>query len=76
MNIGLRMEYEFGLKERYNRLIAGFNPTVVTPISALAQAAYASNPIPELAASSFSVVGGSLYTVTRMEPGRVFPRGS
>jgi hypothetical protein len=62
VNIGLRMEYEFGLKERYNRLIAGFNPTATTPITALAQAAYANNPIPELAASSFSVVGGSLYT--------------
>ena len=62
VNFGLRMEYEFGIKERYNRAIAGFDPTAVTPISALAQAAYAKNPIPELSASAFSVIGGSLYT--------------
>jgi hypothetical protein len=75
VNIGLRMEYEFGLKERYNRLIAGFAPTATTPITALAQAAYANNPIPELGASSFSVVGGSLYTGPGGAGAR-FPAGS
>ena len=46
LNLGLRMEYEFGIKERYNRLIAGFDPTASLPITALAQAAYAKNPVP------------------------------
>jgi len=62
LNLGMRIEYEFGLKERYNRFIAGFDPSATLPISAPAQSAYARNPVPELAASSFSVVGGSLYT--------------
>ena len=62
VNFGMRMEYEFGLKERYNRFIAGFDPTATLPITALAQAAYAKTPVPELAASAFSAVGGSLYT--------------
>ena len=62
VNFGLRMEYEFGLRERYNRFIAGFDPTASLPITALAQAAYAKSPVPELAASAFSAVGGSLYT--------------
>ncbi|MCU1261899.1 MAG: hypothetical protein JWO80_4784, partial [Bryobacterales bacterium] len=60
--LGLRMEYEFGIKERYNRLIAGFDPTASSAITTLAQAAYAKNPVPELSASAFSVLGGSLYT--------------
>ncbi len=74
LNFGLRMEYEFGIKERYNRLIAGFDPTAVSPITALAQAAYAKNPVPELAASAFSVLGGSLYTGASGTGGR-FPAG-
>jgi hypothetical protein len=59
---GLRFEYEFGLQERYNRMIAGFVPTAALPIASLAQAAYARAPIPELPASAFSVTGGSLYS--------------
>jgi hypothetical protein len=62
LNFGLRMEYEFGLRERYNRFIAGFDPTATLPITALAQAAYAKSPVPELAPSAFSVLGGSLFT--------------
>jgi Carboxypeptidase regulatory-like domain len=61
LNLGMRMEYEFGIKERYNRLIAGFDPAASLPITAIAQAAYAKNPIPELAATAFAVMGGSLY---------------
>ncbi len=62
VNIGLRMEYEFGLRERHNRFIAGFDPSASLPITALAQAAYAKSPVPELPVSAFSAVGGSLYT--------------
>jgi hypothetical protein len=61
VNFGFRIEYEMGIKERYNRVIDGFNPTASLPITALAEAAYAQNPIPELAASAFAVIGGSLY---------------
>jgi hypothetical protein len=61
LNFGLRMEWEGGATERYNRMIAGFDPNATLPISAAAEAAYARNPVPELAAANFKVVGGSLY---------------
>ena len=59
--LGLRMEYEWGRTERYNRAIGWFDPAAKLPITEAAQAAYARNPIPELAAGSFSVLGGSIY---------------
>ncbi|MFN0103245.1 MAG: carboxypeptidase regulatory-like domain-containing protein [Bryobacteraceae bacterium] len=59
--LGFRMEYEWGRTERYNRVIGWFDPAAKLPITDAAQAAYARSPIPELAASSFSVVGGSVY---------------
>jgi hypothetical protein len=74
VNLGMRMEYEFGLRERYNRFIAGFDPAASLPITALAQAAYAKSPIPELSASAFAVLGGSLYTGTGGVDAR-FPGG-
>jgi len=61
VNLGFRIEYELGIKERYNRALYGFDPTASLPITALAEAAYAANPIPELAASAFAVLGGTLY---------------
>ena len=62
INLGLRAEWERGITERYNRMIAGFDPNATLPISAAAEAAYAASPIPELAASAFKVQGGSLYS--------------
>ena len=61
LTAGLRMEYETGPTERYNRAIGGFDPTVQLPIAGAAQAAYAANPIPQLPASSFVVQGGDYY---------------
>jgi hypothetical protein len=61
LNLGLRMEHEFGTVERYDRMLAGFDPAAKLPITDLAQAAYQRNPVPELAPSAFTVVGGSLY---------------
>ncbi len=58
---GLRMEYETGPTERYNRAIGGFDPTAQLPIAAAAQAAYAANPLAQLPASSFIVQGGDYY---------------
>ena len=59
--LGLRMEYEWGRTERYDRVIGWFDPTAKLPITDAAQAAYARSPIPELPASQFSVLGGSVY---------------
>ncbi|MBI4876182.1 MAG: TonB-dependent receptor, partial [Acidobacteria bacterium] len=61
LNLGLRLEYELGRGERFDRVIGSFDPSAELPITAAAQAAYARSPIPELAASSFTVRGGSLY---------------
>jgi len=61
VTLGLRVEYERGATERYNRALSYFDPSLELPISAGAQAAYARNPIPELPASQFVVRGGSVY---------------
>ncbi len=61
LNLGLRYEVEGADTERYNRNIRGFDTNVSSPIEAAAKAAYAGNPIPEIAASSFSVKGGLLF---------------
>jgi hypothetical protein len=58
---GLRFEYEWGRKERYDRVIGWFDPTAKTPITDAAQAAYARAPVAELPAASFQVLGGSVY---------------
>src|SRR5206468_9592851 len=44
-----------------NRWITGFDPNARLAITDLAQAAYARNPIPQVAASDFRVLGGSVY---------------
>ncbi|MBI4906132.1 MAG: TonB-dependent receptor [Acidobacteria bacterium] len=61
LNLGLRMEYERGATERYNRMIGGFDPTLTLPITSAAQAAYGASPLRELAASEFKVLGGTVF---------------
>ena len=61
LNFGLRVEYELGPTERYNRMLLGFDPTAKLPITDAAQAAYGRAVIPELSAADFKVAGGSLY---------------
>lgn len=58
LNLGLRIEHETPVTERYNRAIAGFDSTSTNPISAAATANYAANPMPGLAVSDFKVLGG------------------
>lgn len=62
VNLGLRLEVEGGAQERFNRgLGGGFYPNDTLPISAAAKEAYGRNPIPELPASQFQVLGGVRY---------------
>jgi hypothetical protein len=61
VTLGLRMEYEQGPTERYNRAQTYFDPNLELPIAAAARAAYARNPLPELPVSQFNVRGGSVY---------------
>lgn len=73
LTLGGRLEYERGQTERYNRLVGQFDPTAVLPISAAAQAAYASNPIPEISPANFKVLGGSTYLGVNGAPREAWP---
>ena len=73
VNLGLRWDAERPPVERFDRMTSNFDPTVVNPVSASAQAAYAqilaTNPtnvgVQQLAqlvpASSFRVLGAQLF---------------
>ena len=72
LNLGLRYEYEGAPTEKFNRNVRGFDPDAALDVTAAAQAAYAANPLPELAASAFRVRGGLLFA-TDENPGTVNP---
>lgn len=62
LNFGLRYERESGITERFNRGLSGeFLADAKLPFSDIAQSVYARNPIPELPASQFRVLGGTSY---------------
>ena len=61
LNVGLRFEYETGVREKNDQLMLGFDPNADVAIAQLAEAAYARNPIPELPVSAFDVHGGTTY---------------
>jgi hypothetical protein len=83
LNLGLRYELEGGFRERFNRGLTGFDLEATLPISAAAQAAYATLTVPPTAlfplppASQFIVKGGTLFlgkdgapdTVNKSQPG-------
>jgi len=58
LNLGLRYEYEAGTTDSENRNVRGFDPTATISIEPAVRAAYAANPIPQIAPSAFSVRGG------------------
>ncbi|MBI3684435.1 MAG: TonB-dependent receptor [Acidobacteria bacterium] len=62
LNLGLRVEHESPITERFNRSVAGFAFDKPNPIEARAQANYARNPIPELPASQFRSLGGLTFS--------------
>ncbi|MGP8247792.1 MAG: TonB-dependent receptor [Bryobacteraceae bacterium] len=49
LNVGIRFSHEGPITERYDRANSGFDPNATSPIAAAAQAAYAANPVPQLA---------------------------
>jgi hypothetical protein len=61
INLGLRYEYETGIRELDDRNIVGFDPNAVLAITSLAEAAYAANPIPQRPANTFVVRGGTVF---------------
>ncbi|MBC7928074.1 MAG: carboxypeptidase regulatory-like domain-containing protein [Bryobacteraceae bacterium] len=64
MNLGLRVEYESPVTERFDRSVTQFDPTTPNPVAGAAIANYGRNPIPELPVSSFRVLGGPLFANT------------
>src|SRR5712692_9749479 len=65
LTLGLRVEWEGGVTERFNRELGGFDPNARLPISDAAETAYAARPLAERPASQFVVRGGSLYLGTQ-----------
>ena len=61
INLGLRFEHETPTTERYNQSVNGFNSTALNPVSALAAAAYANNPIPQISPGQFQALGGLTF---------------
>src|SRR5262245_18524342 len=61
LNLGLRWEVTLPATERYNRSVFGFDRETPNPIQAQAQSNYARNPIPELPAQNFKVLGGLVF---------------
>ena len=58
VNLGLRYEYEGATRDSENRNVRGFDPAAAISIESAVKAAYAAAPIPQIAASAFSVRGG------------------
>ena len=48
INLGLRYEWENGIKEREGRYLVGFDPGAVLAITSAAEAAYAASTVPAL----------------------------
>jgi hypothetical protein len=63
LNLGLRFEFEQGMREKNDRMLIGFDPNFTPAIADAAVAAYAKNPVPELSVSGFrdNVRGGGIY---------------
>lgn len=68
LNLGLRWEREGPTTERYNRSNRGFDFQAVNPAEAAARAAYARNPIPEIAPEDFRLRGGLLFAGVNGRP--------
>jgi hypothetical protein len=58
LNLGLRLEHETPITERFNRSATRFFGTTSNPIEEQARANYASRQIPELPLDQFRVLGG------------------
>jgi Carboxypeptidase regulatory-like domain len=65
LNLGVRYDIILGATERYNHSALGFDPSIVSPIAAAAQTAYALNPIPELPVADFNALGGLMFATDK-----------
>jgi len=75
LTLGLRYETTFPTTERYSRGVGGFDFSAVNPVAAVAQAAYAAHPIPQLPVSNFNVLGGLTFLGTGGRPDSLWNPG-
>lgn len=61
INLGIRFDHDTPYTEKFGRVVNGFDTTSQNPVAAAAEAAYAANPIPQLPASQFQVLGGLTF---------------
>ncbi len=73
ISVGLRVEHETPIVERYNHIVNGFNPTAANSVAQAAAAAYAKNPIPQLPASAFNALGGLTFASSSDRSGYSLP---
>jgi hypothetical protein len=73
INVGVRFEHEMPIAERYNRIVAGFNPTSVNSVAQAAAAAYALKPFTQLPVSAFSALGGLFFASSSDRSGYSLP---
>lgn len=68
VDLGLRWEAEAPTTERFNRAIRGYDFVTPSPIAAQVEANYAKNPIPQIAAQDFKVIGGLTFAGVNGQP--------
>ncbi len=68
LNVGLRLEHESPVTERFNRSATWFLADQANPIASRAIANYARSPIPELAPANFRVNGGLAFAGVNGNP--------
>ena len=73
INVGVRFEHETPIVERYNRIVAGFNPAAVNSVAQAAAAAYALKPFTQLPVSAFSALGGLFFASSSDRSGYSLP---
>jgi hypothetical protein len=61
LNLGVRVEHESPITERYDRSATQFDFDTPSPIDARAREAYARNPLAELPVSQFRLLGGLTF---------------
>ncbi len=61
LNLGIRFDHDTPYEEKLGRVVNGFDPAATSPITSIAQANYAANPISFLSAGSFNPVGGLTF---------------
>jgi len=73
INVGIRIEHETPIVERYDHVVNGFNPAAVNSVAQAAAAAYARSPIAQLPASAFSALGGLTFANSSDRSGYSLP---